>query len=184
MKLSNLLSKVKNKEESLIYDLEADFKSNTTRFVIKLVSELGSSIVCLALLVIIGIFNGIQVFIPLVLIYFFQLGLIEIIKYVFSRRRPSTYKEGSILGVGMTSGSFPSGHTSNAFTMAFLLSNLFATSMFITSLLFIIAGIVGLTRIFLGKHYLLDVVGGAILGIVFSLVGLSLYVWGYQLLFP
>ncbi len=178
-----LFQKLKNNEENLIYDLEKDFQSNNFRLALKLYSEIGSSVLLLVLIGVIGILYGFQVFVLILLVYLFQLVLIEVIKYVFNRGRPKTYKNDSILGFRMTSGSFPSGHTSNAFAMAFLLANVFKTDIYTTTMFFIIAGVVGITRIFLGKHFLVDVVGGAILGLVFATVGLALYVAGYGILF-
>jgi len=63
--------------------------------------------------------------------------------------------------------SFPSAHTANAFAFATTLSSYhrkFTVAMFAWALL------VGFSRIYLGLHYFTDVIGGAILGIIVSLV--------------
>jgi len=57
--------------------------------------------------------------------------------------------------------SFPSAHTAFAFMMAVLLSRWFPRYQFI---FFIIAGLIGWTRIYLGLHYPTDVIAGALLG--------------------
>lgn len=175
-----IFNKLINKEEELVFDLEKDFKNNQLRFLIKLFSELGSSIVMFALFVIIGFLYGLDSFIFLTFVYLFQLFLIELIKLVFKRKRPKTFNNASFLfGIKSSSGSFPSGHTSNVYSAALSISNLFRTNIYLTATLFILAGFVACSRIFLGKHYVLDVVGGAFLGMIFTLIA----IWIYTILF-
>jgi len=84
------------------------------------------------------------------------------VKYAVARPRPSD------LGVKPEAEpSFPSAHTANAFAFATTLSSYhrkFTVAMFAWALL------VGFSRIYLGLHYFTDVIGGAILGIIVSLV--------------
>ncbi|MGA2884352.1 MAG: phosphatase PAP2 family protein [Halobacteriota archaeon] len=84
------------------------------------------------------------------------------LKYAIARPRPSD------LGVKPEAEpSFPSAHTANAFAFATTLSSYhrkFTVAMFAWALL------VGFSRIYLGLHYFTDVIGGAILGIIVSLV--------------
>jgi undecaprenyl-diphosphatase len=60
------------------------------------------------------------------------------------------------------SGSFPSGHTATSFACATLLA-------WLTPLpkvpLFVLAILIGFSRVYVGVHYPLDVVGGAVLGV-------------------
>lgn len=188
MKISeakSIAKKIIDKEESLIYDLEKDFKNNQVRFVIKLFSEFGSSFVLLFLYILIGFIYGFEVFSLIVMVYVFQLCMIEVIKFVFKRKRPKTFKNDLILGkkIQLTTGSFPSGHTSNAFCTALLLSLVFNTPLVFTSLFFAIAGSVAMSRIFLGKHFILDVIGGAILGMTLTIIGVKIYELSYSLIF-
>ena len=68
-----------------------------------------------------------------------------------------------------TSLSFPSGHTTTAFTFAIVVSLLNKNKLF--SIIFIlIAILVGLSRALLSFHFLLDVVAGAIIGGVTSFI--------------
>jgi membrane-associated phospholipid phosphatase len=63
--------------------------------------------------------------------------------------------------------SFPSGHTQTAFTLATALTLLFPRWGIPA---FIMAGAVGITRVILTSHYLSDVIAGAGIGIVGTLI--------------
>ncbi len=71
-----------------------------------------------------------------------------------------------VSGVKMHSiNSFPSGHTLAAFALYFVLC--FLVSNKLTSfLLFLLATFVGLSRVYLSQHFLIDITAGAILGIL------------------
>jgi membrane-associated phospholipid phosphatase len=69
----------------------------------------------------------------------------------------------------MVSYSFPSGHTTSAFSM-FLLFSLFVKNRFLSFLFFVMALLVGYSRMYLGQHFFADVYGGAIIGTVFTLI--------------
>lgn len=65
--------------------------------------------------------------------------------------------------------AFPSGHTASAFALAATLC--FATKNKNTSLLFLVGAIlVGYSRIYLAQHFMDDVLAGAVIGIVSSIV--------------
>lgn len=64
--------------------------------------------------------------------------------------------------------SFPSGHTACSFAVAFLLLRKLPKKYGIPCL--ILAGLIGFSRIYLGVHYMSDVLAGAVSGIVLSYV--------------
>ena len=64
--------------------------------------------------------------------------------------------------------SFPSGHVFNATILAYILYNNFPS---IGSKIIILPILVGISRIYLGVHYLSDVIGGMLLG--YMLLGSS-----------
>lgn len=69
--------------------------------------------------------------------------------------------------IGIDEYSFPSGHTTAAFTMAVSIALTFAN---LTVLCIIIASFVGVSRIYLGVHYPSDVAVGTIIGIITPLI--------------
>lgn len=63
----------------------------------------------------------------------------------------------------LTSSSFPSNHTAMAFAMAYLVARLYP-AWYNVALLYLLAALIGLSRVYLREHYPLDVLGGAALG--------------------
>ncbi len=97
---------------------------------------------------------------------------VELVKAIVERARPFLALEGTrILGWREWGKSFPSGHTSQAFFMMTLLIHHFRPHAAISALLYGIAVLVGLTRVYVGAHYPRDVIGGAILGNVWGIFG-------------
>ena len=76
-------------------------------------------------------------------------------KEIIGRKRPLDDKVGNP--------AFPSGHTAYAFAGATLLGNRYPK---LRIPLYIGAGLVGVTRIYLGRHYASDVIAGAAVGTI------------------
>ncbi|MGZ4934670.1 MAG: phosphatase PAP2 family protein [Halobacteriota archaeon] len=85
------------------------------------------------------------------------------LKFIIARPRPDD------LGTvpQLPDPAFPSGHTSNAFSFATTLSYYHRK---VAPFLFAWAILIAFSRVFLGFHYFTDVLGGAALGIVLSLI--------------
>jgi membrane-associated phospholipid phosphatase len=81
-------------------------------------------------------------------------GYAEAIKYAVRRERPN----------GDNNQSFPSGHASNAFTIATVVERHYGWKLGVPA--YVIAGVVGASRIQQDKHYVSDVVAGATLGYI------------------
>jgi membrane-associated phospholipid phosphatase len=106
--------------------------------------------------------------------------VVEMVKFIIHRPRPFIrLTQARIVGYRPIGRSFPSGHTSQAFFMATLLAQHFHASVWLLILLYAIALLVGITRLYVGAHYPRDVLAGAILGSAWGLLGVI--VDGYAL---
>jgi membrane-associated phospholipid phosphatase len=98
--------------------------------------------------------------------------VVELVKALVRRSRPFfRVTQARIVGLRAIGQSFPSGHTSQAFFMATLIAPYFHASLWVGFLLYSIALLVGITRMYVGAHYPRDVLAGAILGIFWGLLG-------------
>jgi membrane-associated phospholipid phosphatase len=92
-------------------------------------------------------------------------GVVQVIKHTFGRARPE-----EILVVS-DYGSFPSGHTANAATLAVVLGVILRrTWVWIAGVVYTVAML--LSRTYLGAHWLTDTVGGLLIG-----AGVAVVLW-------
>ena len=100
----------------------------------------------------------------------------RVLKPLFGRFRPchpEFYIEGGRFLLGMKSSfSFPSNHAMNMFTAATVLSYFYQKY---SCYFFGFAALIGFSRIYVGVHYPIDIIGGAVFGII---LGSGVY-WGY-----
>lgn len=96
-----------------------------------------------------------------------------VLEYLFRRRRPFQ-EQGSVLGVGMlwVPPSFPSGHATIAFSLAWMISN-FSSSGAWTVAAYTMAVLISLGRVAVRVHYVTDVLAGAVVGTLVTSVFLS-----------
>ena len=95
----------------------------------------------------------------------------ELIRYFYHSPRPFVALNLSPL-VSESSWSFPSGHAMLFFALAM---TIFYASRRLGAWYFAFAAINGLARIFVGVHWPLDIIGGALLGIVSAMVVHALF---------
>ena len=106
-----------------------------------------------------------------------QAGIALCLKYLLfdDMPRPKTYFEGRrvldlIEGVKVQDfNSFPSGHTMAAFTLALFVA-LFLGNRKYAFWLFVGAFLTGLSRIYLGHHFLIDIIVGSLIGTLVALI--------------
>jgi membrane-associated phospholipid phosphatase len=95
----------------------------------------------------------------------------DVMKKGFHRERPADRYPGMIFASSpVHDGSFPSGHSTLAFNTATTLA-LDYPKWYVAVPAFLWAGSVGYSRMYLGKHYPSDVLGGAAVGIGSAYIG-------------
>ena len=95
---------------------------------------------------------------------------VKVFKEGFERLRPSHNPEikdliHTVKGYRGGQFGFVSSHAANTFAMAFFTSKLFRNRYY-SWFIFIWAAVVSYSRIYLGVHYPLDIIGGALLGML------------------
>lgn len=96
------------------------------------------------------------------------LGATYILKNTVKRERPfQKYPEYVAANSSTGEYSFPSGHTSTAFSLATSLS-LQCPKWYVIAPSFLYAGAIGYSRMYLGMHYPSDVAAGAVIGVASS----------------
>lgn len=105
--------------------------------------------------------KGVMTFLGLIL----SATVTHSLKLIFSVPRPAVDRL-----VEVSTYSFPSGHTTVAFSLAVLLSDI---NEGLRNYLFGVAVLVGFSRIYLGVHYFTDVVAGAVIGYIVSKIFLE-----------
>jgi undecaprenyl-diphosphatase len=94
-------------------------------------------------------------------------GLSSGLKFSFDRVRPSDrFAQPDTLMPVADTPSFPSGHAATSFACAATLTRYVSTRTSVA--LFVLAALIAWSRVYVGAHYPLDVVAGAVLGLVIA----------------
>lgn len=96
--------------------------------------------------------------------------LVELLKAIIRRPRPYALEGIRMVGARMPGRSFPSGHSSQSFFIAALITAALAPPLSLGIGLYLMASLVGLTRLYVGAHYPRDVLAGAVLGTAFGIL--------------
>ncbi|MDG2865955.1 phosphatase PAP2 family protein, partial [Vibrio parahaemolyticus] len=116
--------------------------------------------------------------IELLIALFFSQIIVQFLKRTLGRKRPYKVLDNlNTYGIEMKDYSFPSGHT----TASFCLATVFSLNIpYLSVVFFIFAGLVGISRIYLGVHYPSDVLAGIILGIISSFIVHYNFQWAVE----
>lgn len=96
-----------------------------------------------------------------------------IVKHIVKRKRPFIKNDlVKLLIAEPGTFSFPSGHTASSFAVATVFVK---TDMKLTSLIVILAILISFSRLYLRVHYLSDVIGGIILGVISGAVVVMIF---------
>lgn len=98
--------------------------------------------------------------------------IVQVIKHIWSIPRPfSLIDDIHIVGETLEAGSFPSGHTATAMALFYVLST--RQKRFVKVIFLIPAIAVGYSRIYMGAHFPLDVLGGGLIGLLAGYVSIK-----------
>jgi undecaprenyl-diphosphatase len=138
-----------------------------------LMTYVGSSAFWILLIILFWLDKRKKVSIYLIIVFVIDTLSQIFLKTFFFRPRPyESLSNIKFLNIEIDIGpSFPSGHTQRAFSGATILGSFYNK---LRIPLFIMALLVGISRIYIGVHYPLDVLVGAINGILFGLITLNL----------
>jgi membrane-associated phospholipid phosphatase len=104
--------------------------------------------------------------------------VVELIKALIRRARPfEDLTQARVVGLRAIGRSFPSGHTSQAFFLATLMVRHTQWGFGLAILFYLLAAVVGVTRMYVGAHYPRDVLAGALLGTVWGILGVYMDVY-------
>lgn len=96
-------------------------------------------------------------------------GFVHLIKRRVKRLRPVAHTEVRFLAPVTKHGSFPSGHTATTFALATVLAWHFPAW---AVPVYLLAAAIGYSRVYVGVHFLSDVVAAAIIGVISGLITL------------
>lgn len=128
-----------------------------------------------ALMLIFGAFKKDKYFLVISIIsILIILGLDSVLKNLFERVRPylSIPDIHNISDYRLNDFSFPSGHTVFAFFIAYIMVGRFNITGVKKYAIYLLAILVGFSRIYLGVHFFGDVLAGAVLGTMFGIMAM------------
>lgn len=146
-------------------------------------TNLGNGFVLIPLMVVILYFidkkNFVKNLISFLIIVSFGGILIQLLKNIFNKPRPLKLfydilnQSINVIGEQLREYGFPSGHTFIAFSTAIFLMDRIKKPI-LNAILFVLALLVGISRVFVGAHFLSDVIGGMIFAIIFTNICLKI----------
>ena len=163
--------------------IQETFRSNVMDKIMKFFTFLGDNgLVWIIICIILLIFRKTRKvgFIGLLSLLFSLLINDQILKNLVARDRPFVSRPEIILLIEAPSGySFPSGHTSSSFGVAFVFSRFFKKRITIPT--FILASIIAFSRLYLFVHFPTDVLAGLLVGFIDAFLAVLVFNQGKKL---
>ncbi len=136
-----------------------------------LLTQLGNLLTAFAAAAVVFFLNDRHLAFEIILGTLSLLLLVETIKILADRDRPfHIFEDARVIGRQEPGDSFPSGHTSQIFFLMTLFIQHYQLGMPASAALYIVAALVGFTRIYVGAHYPRDVIAGVVLGSVWGIL--------------
>lgn len=177
-----ILSGILSQNTVIFYMINHGMDNNTLDFLMPLITNFGSiiawAVIC-GLLFIFGGQKGRKVAVLGLAALFVSNVVVYLLKFMIAEPRPFLALPNVDLLVSENETySFPSGHTASSFAAAMVIGlkyrlNFRGKSYRLIYPLLTFAGVIGFSRIYVGVHYPLDVVFGAIVGILSALLVLK-----------
>ena len=174
-----LISGILNQNIILFYMINGGIDNNTFDFLMPLITNFGSLVawvVICGLLFVFGGEKGRKVAIVGLAALFISNVAVYLLKLLIAEPRPFlTLPNVELLVPENEIYSFPSGHTASSFAAAVVIGlkyklNIKGKNYRLIYPLLAFAGLIGFSRIYIGVHYPLDVIFGAIVGILSALL--------------
>ncbi|MCY6371986.1 phosphatase PAP2 family protein [Clostridium ganghwense] len=169
--MNTILKRIENRDIAILKVINNSLRCKTLDFVMPPITYLGSVLFSIVFCIITILHSnetihdlGVKSCIALA----FSSAVTQLIKTSVNRIRPFLKISNlNIKKIGIDEYSFPSGHTTAAFSMA-ITTALFYPSIAIVSI--VLACSVGISRMYLGVHYPTDVLAGSFLGTLSSIL--------------
>ena len=154
------------------------FNNPSLDFVFKYITHIGDGLFYGFVLILFIFFIKYRAAIIGLIIYALSSGVAQYLKHVVfpDRDRPLKFFGDKVklhFADGVTvhiMNSFPSGHTTSVFAMVFVIAYFTKANIWQQILLFLLACLVGFSRMYLCQHFLRDVIAGACLGTLIAMV--------------
>ncbi len=167
--MSRFFRAVINRDVQLFYWINHRIKCKTLDLVMPKITHLGGALFTITFTLMLVLFGhgkfrqiGWEAAIALI-----SSGIVvQLIKYIVNRNRPyKVLEKVNLIKAPFCQKSFPSGHTTAIFSLSMVMGSNFPG---LYPVIQTIAGLVGVSRAYVGVHYPSDILIGALIGMYFS----------------